>query len=165
MVDLFLTALPNFDGLNNINYSFNLTALNFSLDMQSFNDIQHMLQNYSYLFELNSPGEIPLQCGLAEEEIEVTELSPSSITTNEDVITQEHTITDVNTITEVDLITGDYDDTSINSHPEWFTTSFPQNRVKQAEVGKQLMFTSGSESMYVSSLCLFVMVFISLINL
>ena len=159
VADLFFTALPNFDGLNNINYSFNLTAQNFSLDMQSFNDIQHMLQNYSYLFELNTAGEIPLRCSLAKEEIEVTELSPSYISANKDVITHEHTITDIN------IITGDYVDTRSTRSPEWFMTSFPQNHLKQAEVGRQLMITSGSENMYVSSMCLFAMVFISLINL
>ena len=124
-----------------------------------------MLQNYSYLFELNTAGEIPLRCSLAKEEIEVTELSPSYISANKDVITHEHTITDVDTITDINIITGDYVDTRSTRSPEWFMTSFPQNHVKQAEVGRQLMFTSGSENMYVSSMCLFAMVFISLINL
>ena len=67
----YFVEFPSFEDIYNIDYSadVNLTALNFSLDMQLLDDIRHKLNSYNLpfdLFVLDVNGESPIQCSQLE---------------------------------------------------------------------------------------------------
>ena len=67
----YFVEFPSFEDIYNIDYSadVNMTALNFSLDMQLLDDIKHELNSYNLpfdLFVLDVNGESPIQCSQLE---------------------------------------------------------------------------------------------------